>query len=133
MPNLYADEAERPNQIKVRERVLTHARTIFARYKSDYVNLDLHDSYSMCYGDGFTSFADPEPGLDNEELITEKWESDSESEDEADSTSRELPEGFKAVSRETRSGRSYKVYHSPGGSVAGRSIPEAKRYFARNK
>ena len=133
MPNLYSDEANRPNQINVRERVLTHARTIFARYKSDYVNLDLHDSYSMCYGDGLTSFADPEPGLDNEELTTEKWESDSESDDEADSASRELPEGFKAVSRETRSGRSYKVYHSPGGSVAGRSIPEAKRYFARNK
>ena len=133
MPNLYSDEANRPNQIKVRERVLTHARTIFAKYRSDYVNLDVHDSYLMCYGDGVTLFADPEPGLDNEELSTEKCESDEESDDEADSISKELPDGFKAVSHETRSGRSYKIYLSPGGFVAGRSIPEAKRYFARNK
>lgn len=132
MHNLYSDEANRPNKIKVRERVLTHARTIFAKFRFDYVNLDLHDSYSMCYGDGLTLFADPEPGLDKEELSTEKCESEDESDEEADSNSKELPDGFKAVSRETRSGRSYKIYLSPGGSVAGRSIPEAKRYCARN-
>ena len=47
MPNIYADEANRPNQIKVREGVLAHSRLIFAKFRSDYCSLDLHDSYSI--------------------------------------------------------------------------------------
>ena len=82
MPNLYSDEANRPRQIEVREKVLSRARTLFMKFRSNYSGIGMEDSFSMCYGTGETAFANPDPGLDPEELSTEKCESDSEDEEE---------------------------------------------------
>ena len=83
----------------------------------------MEDSFSMCYGTGETAFANPDPGLDPEELSTEKCESDSE--DEEEPRLQGLPPGYTTELRETRSGRSYKQYASPGGTVV-RSVRQAR-------
>jgi hypothetical protein len=131
MPNLYSDEANRPRQIEVRERILTHVRPIFHKLRSDYQSLDLHNSYSICYGDAIPAFADPEPGLDALELRTEACDGEDESDDESPPDPKGLPEGYTADERVSRSGKSYKVYLSPGGSNAGRSVPDARRHLAK--
>ena len=89
MPNLYSDEANRPRQIEVREKVLSRARRIFKKLK-DYTGMTLDDSYRMCYGTGEMTFVDPEPGLDSEELSTE--ECGGESEDEEEPPDKGLPQ-----------------------------------------
>ena len=129
MPNLYSDEANRPRQIEVREKVLDRARVIFSKFKDDYQGLELKDSYSMCYGDSTMAFADPEPGLDEFELLAEKYEGDDESDDESPPQPKGIPEGYTTQERVSRSGKTYKVYFSPDGSNAGRSVPDARRHF----
>jgi hypothetical protein len=84
MPNLYSDEAYRPRQIEVREKVLAHSRSIFTKWKGDYANISMDNSYSMCYGSGKMAFEDIEPGLDEEELEDENPDSD-DSDGEGDS------------------------------------------------
>lgn len=147
LPNMYSDEASRPRQIAVREKVLGPVRDCLKAYFSTYAQMPLENSFLLLLSLmnlPAPAFADCEPPLDASELedeaiSDEESRASSDDEEPAAGTSTEveavrrktdLPPGYAVKTLTSATGAStYKVYYAPDGKRVGQSMRAAWKHF----